>query len=81
MINGAAARTTRGVVRTLQSGTVKGTWSADFIRAAVINNRASKAGHMTASRIDHRLNLTLASMGPSTHDNTRVGLDPMSYRI
>jgi hypothetical protein len=34
MINGTAARKTRGSVRALKLGRLKGTWFADFIRAS-----------------------------------------------
>ena len=68
MINGAAARKTRGSVRTVKSGALRGTWSADFIRAS--GHRTAQTGR-THDRIPQRSKspkITLASKGPSTHD-------------
>jgi hypothetical protein len=42
MINGAAARKTRGAVRASKLDGLKGTWFADFIRASGHSHRAQR---------------------------------------
>jgi hypothetical protein len=42
MINGAATRKTRGAVRALKLGGLRGTWFADFIRASGHSHRAKR---------------------------------------